>query len=198
MSADLKKKVLVILNDNKMSICPRVGGVASYLDRLRTDSVLHGPQGRSRQDAEPGAGVWRSGRTFPAHSSKKASKRVCMAACCSKNLGFRYIGPIDGHDIGLLRKYLQMVKDLEEPVLLHVVTEKGHGFKPAAEDPVFFHTPPAFSREADRRFRIRKSSHADVHQHRPRRDWRRDAAQRTGDGDDRRHVPGQQARTDSR
>ena len=47
----------------------------------------------------------------------------------------------------LLRKYLRMAKTQEEPVLLHVVTEKGHGFQPAAEDPVFFHTPPAFARE---------------------------------------------------
>jgi len=64
-----------------------------------------------------------------------------------EELGLRYLGPIDGHNIGLLRKYLKMVKDLEGPTLLHVVTEKGHGFKPAAEDPVFFHTPPAFTQE---------------------------------------------------
>ena len=61
-----------------------------------------------------------------------------------EDLGFSYIGPIDGHDIGLMRKYLKMVKDLDEPVLLHVVTEKGHGFQPAEQDPVYFHTPPAF------------------------------------------------------
>ncbi len=51
---------------------------------------------------------------------------------------------MDGHDIGILRKYLEMVKDQKGPVLLHVVTEKGHGYHPAAQDPVFFHTPPAF------------------------------------------------------
>src|SRR5436190_14898872 len=62
-----------------------------------------------------------------------------------EELGVRYLGPIDGHNIALLRKYLQMVKDLKGPILLHVVTEKGHGFAPAAEDPVFFHTPPAFT-----------------------------------------------------
>jgi 1-deoxy-D-xylulose-5-phosphate synthase len=61
-----------------------------------------------------------------------------------EELGFRYIGPIDGHNIAILRKYLEMVKEMEGPILLHVVTQKGHGFKPAAEDPVFFHTPPAF------------------------------------------------------
>ena len=57
-----------------------------------------------------------------------------------------------------LRKYLTMVKDLDGPVLLHVVTEKGHGFKPAANDPVFYHTPPTFVREEDEAVQISKSS----------------------------------------
>ena len=61
-----------------------------------------------------------------------------------EELGIRYVGPIDGHDIALVRKYLSMARETSGPVLLHVVTEKGHGYKPAAEDPVFFHTPPAF------------------------------------------------------
>jgi 1-deoxy-D-xylulose-5-phosphate synthase len=65
-----------------------------------------------------------------------------------EELGLRYLGPIDGHNIALLRKYLLMVKDLPGPILLHVVTEKGHGFTPAAQDPVFFHTPPAFTQSA--------------------------------------------------
>jgi 1-deoxy-D-xylulose-5-phosphate synthase len=57
------------------------------------------------------------------------------------------LGPIDGHDIAVLRKYLKMVRDLEGPILLHVVTEKGHGYQPAADDPVYFHSPPAFTEE---------------------------------------------------
>jgi 1-deoxy-D-xylulose-5-phosphate synthase len=75
-----------------------------------------------------------------------------------EDLGFHYFGPIDGHDIGLLRKYLRMVKQVEGPVLLHVVTEKGHGFKPAAEDPVLFHAPPQFERNADQVVRMTSSS----------------------------------------
>jgi len=64
-----------------------------------------------------------------------------------EELGLRYIGPIDGHDIAILRKYLRMVQNANEPVLLHVVTEKGHGFKPAEDDPVFFHTPPRITND---------------------------------------------------
>jgi 1-deoxy-D-xylulose-5-phosphate synthase len=71
-----------------------------------------------------------------------------------EELGVRYIGPIDGHNIKLLRKYLRMVKLGDGPVLLHVVTEKGHGFRPAAEDPVTFHAPPVFQRDNSDRHRV--------------------------------------------
>jgi 1-deoxy-D-xylulose-5-phosphate synthase len=64
-----------------------------------------------------------------------------------EELGFRYIGPVDGHNIRQLQKYLAMVRRFDGPVLLHVVTEKGHGFKPAEEDPVTFHAPAPFARE---------------------------------------------------
>ena len=72
---------------------------------------------------------------------KEAVKAGLHGGMLFEELGFRYLGPIDGHDIAVLQKYLKMVRDLEGPILLHVVTEKGHGFQPAAEDPVYFHTP---------------------------------------------------------
>ena len=75
-----------------------------------------------------------------------------------EDMGLRYVGPIDGHNIGLLRKYLKMVRKIEGPVLLHVVTEKGHGFKPATEDPVLFHAPPQFERSQDRILKMKRSS----------------------------------------
>ena len=75
---------------------------------------------------------------------KESVKAGLHGGMLFEELGFRYIGPIDGHDIGVLKKYFAMVQESDGPVLLHVVTEKGHGFEPAAADPVFFHTPPAF------------------------------------------------------
>jgi 1-deoxy-D-xylulose-5-phosphate synthase len=74
---------------------------------------------------------------------KEAVKAGLHGGMLFEDLGFRYMGPIDGHDLTMLRKYLKMVQNLEGPILLHVVTEKGHGYQPAAEDPVYFHTPPA-------------------------------------------------------
>jgi 1-deoxy-D-xylulose-5-phosphate synthase len=142
-AGELNADMLVVLNDNKMSICPRVGSVARYLDRLRTNPFYTGLKTEVVKilNRVPLFGD-------PAERMLAQLKEGVKAGLCGgmlfEELGFRYIGPIDGHDLGILRKYLQLVKDLKGPVLLHVVTEKGHGYQPAAADPVFFHTPPAF------------------------------------------------------
>jgi 1-deoxy-D-xylulose-5-phosphate synthase len=145
----LKSNLTVILNDNKMSICPRVGSVASYLDRLRCNPYYSGLKhevvkvlNRVPVLGDP-AERW-------LQQMKEAMKAGLLGGMLFEELGFRYLGPIDGHDIALMRKYLQMVREQEGPVLLHVVTEKGHGVPAAAEDPVFFHTPPAFKQEGNR------------------------------------------------
>ena len=140
------KKFLLVLNDNKMSICPRVGGMAHYLDRLRTNSFYTGLKTEVVKILNR-VPVFGDPAERLLAQIKEGVKAGLHGGMLFEDLGFRYIGPIDGHDIGILRKYLQMVKDLEEPVLLHVVTEKGHGFQPAAEDPVYFHTPPAFEQK---------------------------------------------------
>ena len=139
----VKADVLVILNDNKMSICPRVGGVASYLDRLRTTAFYSGFKQEVVRILEKVPLLGDPIERFLAQI-KEGVKAGLHGGMMFEELGFRYLGPIDGHNIAVLRKYLQMVKNLKGPILLHVVTEKGHGFQPAAADPVFFHTPPAF------------------------------------------------------
>ncbi len=143
-----KKRLLVILNDNKMSICPRVGSVADHLDQLRTNrfytGLKHGVVGVLDKVPLVGPRLER----FLAQL-KETIKVGLHGGMLFESLGFRYFGPVDGHSIPHLRKYLNMLKDAEGPVLLHVVTEKGHGFKPAAEDPVYFHTPAPFEREEE-------------------------------------------------
>lgn len=136
-------KLTIILNDNKMSICPRVGSLAAYLDRLRSNPYYTGLKhevakalGKVPMFGDPAERLLAQ--------MKEAVKAGCLGGMLFEELGIRYVGPIDGHDIGLLRKYLKMVRDMEGPVLLHVVTEKGHGYKPAEQNPVYFHTPPAF------------------------------------------------------
>src|SRR5437773_1349130 len=142
----LNQNLLIILNDNKMSICPRVGGMATYLDRLRTSPFYSGLKQEVVRILDNVPLLGDPVERFLAQL-KEGVKAGLHGGMLFEELGLRYLGPIDGHNIGLLRKYLQMVKDLKGPILLHVVTEKGHGFTPAANDPVFFHTPPAFTQE---------------------------------------------------
>jgi len=153
----MKKKLLVVLNDNKMSICPRVGGLAEYLDRLRLNPFYTGLKSEvvKALGKVPLLGDPVERFLWQAKESIKAGLHGGMLF---EELGIRYMGPIDGHNIGQMRKYLKLVKDVEGPVLLHVVTEKGHGFQPAAEDPVFFHTPAPFRREQNGAVAVKKSS----------------------------------------
>ncbi|MGB7348149.1 MAG: 1-deoxy-D-xylulose-5-phosphate synthase [Pirellulaceae bacterium] len=142
-AGELEDDLTIILNDNKMSICPRVGSVANYLDRLRGNPFYTGLKHEVVRllDKVPMFGD-------PAErllaQMKEGVKAGLLGGMLFEELNIHYVGPIDGHDIALMRKYLAMVRDMKGPVLLHVVTEKGHGYKPAAADPVFFHTPPAF------------------------------------------------------
>ena len=142
-AAGLRSDLLVVLNDNKMSICPRVGGMASYLDRLRTNPLYSGIKTEVVRVLNKVPLFGDPAERFLAQL-KEAVKAGLYGGMLFEDLGFRYLGPIDGHNIAVLRKYLNMVKELSGPILLHVVTEKGHGYQPAAEDPVYFHTPPVF------------------------------------------------------
>ena len=142
----MKQDLLVVLNDNKMSICPRVGGVGSYLDRLRTSPFYSGLKNEVVRVLENVPLLGDPVERFLAQL-KEGVKAGLHGGMMFEDLGFRYLGPIDGHNLPILRKYLTMVRDLKGPILLHVVTEKGHGFSPAAQDPVYFHTPPAFTQE---------------------------------------------------
>jgi 1-deoxy-D-xylulose-5-phosphate synthase len=80
------------------------------------------------------------------HQIRDGLKALLTGGMLFEELGFRYIGPVDGHDLGSLRRWLQNVKDQEGPVLLHVLTEKGHGVPQASQDPVTYHTPPVFEK----------------------------------------------------
>jgi len=136
----LQKNMTVVLNDNKMSICPRVGGLADHLDNLR----LHPRYSRFKQkihnvaDRLPLIGTSLDSflRRF-----KETVKAALIGGKLFDALGFRYIGPIDGHNIARLQRFLRIARNLKEPVLLHVITEKGRGFKPAEENPTLYHAP---------------------------------------------------------
>jgi 1-deoxy-D-xylulose-5-phosphate synthase len=141
----LGKNLLVILNDNQMSICPRVGGLARCLDQARLTNLY---QGSKRHLQSLLARL-----PLVGGMANQALEQVCdglkaalTGGMLFEELGFCYIGPVDGHDLPSLRRWLRDVKDQKGPILLHVLTEKGHGVPQASEDPVTYHTPPVFEK----------------------------------------------------
>lgn len=138
-------KFMVILNDNEMSICPRVGGVASYMDRLRSNPFYTGLKTQVVDLLNKVPLLGDPVERFLAQV-KEAAKAGISGGMLFEELGFKYIGPIDGHNIAVMKKYFKMVRETQGPVLLHVITRKGEGFKPAVSDPVYYHTPPAFEK----------------------------------------------------
>jgi 1-deoxy-D-xylulose-5-phosphate synthase len=120
--------------------------LANYLDRLRTNPFYTGLKHEVTKVLNK-VPVFGDPTERLLAQIKEGVKAGMVGGMLFEEFGFRYIGPIDGHDIRLMKKYLEMVRDLKGPTLLHVVTEKGRGYKPAEEDPVYFHTPPAFEDE---------------------------------------------------
>lgn len=131
------EQLLVILNDNGMSITPNVGGVAEHLAKQRLR-----PQYRSfkkhYQNFMAATAVGRAAYKV-IHQVKQALKQSLLPCSMFENMGFRYLGPVDGHNLNELTDILRYAKDLDEPVLLHVKTVKGKGFLPAEENPDAFH-----------------------------------------------------------
>jgi 1-deoxy-D-xylulose-5-phosphate synthase len=141
----LGKRLLVILNDNKMSICERVGGLGRCLDRARLTNFYQGSM-RNLQGLLERLPLVGTMATQALDQIRDGLKASLTGGMLFEEMGFRYIGPIDGHDIPSLRRWLHDVKDQEGPILLHVLTEKGHGVPQASEDPVTYHTPPVFTK----------------------------------------------------
>jgi 1-deoxy-D-xylulose-5-phosphate synthase len=139
----LKRKLLVILNDNQMSICPRVGALATTLDRARLTSFYRDSKKQVRNILAQLPLLGGMARNAFDHV-RDAAKALLTGGMLFEELGFHYVGPIDGHDLPTLRHWLNHVKDHPGPVLLHVLTVKGKGVPQASDDPVTYHTPPVF------------------------------------------------------
>jgi 1-deoxy-D-xylulose-5-phosphate synthase len=141
----LNKNLLVILNDNEMSICPRVGAIARTLDRARLTNFYQDSK-RQVQYLLSHLPVVGGVANYAIDGLRDGLKALLTGGMLFEEMGFRYIGPIDGHDLPTLRFWLKQVKDQKGPVLLHVLTKKGAGVPEACADPVTFHTPPVFEK----------------------------------------------------
>ena len=136
-AADSKEPIVVVLNDNEMSIGRNVGGISHHFSKLRANEKYLGVKRwyRSTLYKLPG------GKQVYLFSSraKKRLKQVLLQTTIFENMGFKYYGPVDGHDVKDLISVLRAARDIQEPTLVHVVTKKGKGYLPAEEDPARFH-----------------------------------------------------------
>jgi 1-deoxy-D-xylulose-5-phosphate synthase len=132
-------RLLVILNDNDMSISPAVGGLNRYLARLMSGRFYAAAKQAGKQVLKNFPPVFELARKFEEHA-----KGMVVPGTLFEEFGFNYIGPIDGHDLDSLIPTLQNLKKLDGPQFLHVVTRKGQGYKLAEADPVLYHGPGKF------------------------------------------------------
>src|SRR5213082_150553 len=130
------KRFIVVLNDNEWSIAKNVGAIANYLNNIVANPTYAGLHDKARRFVEAIAG--RIAVEF-AHKVEEGVKNLLVPSVIFEELGLRYYGPIDGHDIPLLIKTFEFLKGQDEPVLLHILTKKGKGYEPAIAKPDKFH-----------------------------------------------------------
>ncbi|QDX93561.1 1-deoxy-D-xylulose-5-phosphate synthase [Brevibacillus laterosporus] len=142
-----KKNVIVVLNDNEMSIAPNVGAMHNYLGKLRTDHIYN----RAKDEVEgllkaiPAVG----GRLAQlAERVKDSMKYMLVSGILFEELGFTYIGPIDGHNLELVIDSLRTAANTRGPVLLHVITKKGKGYLPAEQNAMKWHGTDTYKIES--------------------------------------------------
>ena len=133
IAASTDEKLVIVVNDNERSYSPTIGGVATYLSTLRTtkgyEKFLDWGKGVLEKTPVVGHPIYET-----LHGMKKGIKDIIAPQGMFEDLGLKYFGPIDGHDISAMEKALKIAKDFGGPVLVHVITEKGKGHAPAIND----------------------------------------------------------------
>jgi len=136
--------LLVILNDNDMSISPPVGAMSNYLTKILSSKLYSSLREESKKALSKMPSVWELARKTEEHM-----KGMIVPGTLFEELGFNYIGPIDGHDVDMLVATLENLKATSGPRFLHIVTKKGKGYPPAEKDPLAYHGVPAFDPTLD-------------------------------------------------
>jgi 1-deoxy-D-xylulose-5-phosphate synthase len=133
-AGSLDANLLVVLNDNDMSISPNVGGLSNYLARILSGKLYLAAREGSKKVLSQIPNMWELAKRVEEHA-----KGMVIPGTLFEELGFNYIGPIDGHDMDSLVKTLQNLRSLDGPQFLHIVTQKGKGFAPAEDNPCAYH-----------------------------------------------------------
>ncbi len=133
-AGSLKANLLVILNDNDMSISGNVGALSNYFARILSSKLYTSMRKSGKEVLRRIPPVWEFARRTEEHL-----KGMIVPGTLFEEMGFNYIGPVDGHDLNALVKTLQNIKDLKGPQIVHAITQKGKGYGPAEADPIKYH-----------------------------------------------------------
>jgi len=139
---DIDPNILVVLNENSMSISPNVGGMTKVLGRLMSGPTVTGIRERSKRLMQRDSRTWRFMSRWEEHV-----KGMVVPSTLFEELGFNYLGPIDGHDLDALLRAMRTAQSVDGPNLLHIITRKGKGYAPAEADPVKYHAVSPFDRD---------------------------------------------------
>lgn len=141
-----KTKMIIILNDNQMSISPNVGGMSKYLNKLRMKPQYNRIKGEIHQSLNQ----YNFGKNLVGTLSrvKGSIKQLIVPSMFFEDIGIKYIGPIDGHDIETMTEVFNIAKDYDGPLLIHLVTRKGKGYALAEKSPTKFHGVKPFDLES--------------------------------------------------
>jgi 1-deoxy-D-xylulose-5-phosphate synthase len=141
-----EKNMIIVLNDNEMSISPNVGALSSYLNRLMTGHAVTKLRSNTKKLLKkiPGIGKYMV-RLF--QKIEESSKTFFVPGALFEEMGFTYVGPLEGHHLSYLIKNFENIKELTGPVLVHVITKKGKGYKFAEENPLSYHGVAPFNVE---------------------------------------------------
>ena len=148
-----KADMLVVLNDNDMSISPSVGALNKYLARMLSGKFVTGAREGSKRVLEKVPSMLELARRTEEHV-----KGMVVPCTLFEELGFNYYGPVDGHDVESLVAVLKNLRDMNGPIFLHVVTKKGYGYKFAEEDPLALHAVSPFDPETGQPLKTSKSN----------------------------------------
>ena len=153
--------MIVILNDNEMSISKNVGGISMMLSKLRTKSVYVNTsvKGKKLIGKIPVVG---KKIVKLVQRTKRGIKQLVIPKMYFEDIGFRYLGPVDGHNIEKLEDILKICKEQDGPILVHVLTKKGKGYKPAETNPDKFHSTSKFDKETGEKVAKGKKDYSKV------------------------------------
>lgn len=162
-NADIKDtNLIVILNDNQMSIAPSVGGLSNHLNKIRSNKIYTGSKQKIKKFLFRIPVIGKTIASLIEWFKNSFKQMLLPSSVLFEQFGFTYLGPVDGHNIDDLIEFCERAKNLRKPVLVHVITQKGKGYAPAEKNPDAFHGIGPFDKITGKPLKHNKSSYSDI------------------------------------